>query len=172
MITHRSPPESSLSAIPIFIALAASLAWTQPAARGMPFLGDEFHDWQVVTEAELGNTRGGFVFSNGAQIEIGIRRAGIVGNFDQFRTQFDLADNFQNKTLSVIYPNLQMVEGNFVGAIEVPTSINLIQNTLDNQVVRSLTIVDVGIQNLGTLQRQSGSFLPSFQEAIESGVFR
>ncbi len=67
-------------ALPVIFGLLLN----QAAAWSGEWENEGFPAWQAVGDDELSTARGGFVFSNGVQVDIGIRKAAFVNDMEQF----------------------------------------------------------------------------------------
>ncbi len=119
----------------------------------------------VVNNRELDTMRGGFRVGNGVDVSFGFAQTGSVNGVEQFTNSFSvksLASGFQNSDMSNMNSVLlQNGGGNFVSA-GVLDSLSesfgsIVQNTLDNQVISTTTIMDISLQNVpGSLQGMYG----------------
>jgi len=150
-----------------------------------------FPAWQAVGDDELNEVRGGFVFSNGVQVDIGIRKAAFVNGMEQFqtslgiservrsnvldgmeqlRTRVDVSEEVRSSILSDANSVLQVGTGNTLNNLEIPGGSTFIQNTLDNQFLANFTVVDVRIRNLDTLRQLPATAFPTIQDFAIPGI--
>ena len=175
-------------ALPVIFGLLLN----QAAAWSGEWENEGFPAWQAVDDDELGTARGGFVFSNGVQVDIGIRKAAFVNDMEQFRTSFniservrsklhegmeqlrtgvDISKEIRNSILSEANSVLQVGTGNTLNNLEVPGGSTFIQNTLDNQFLGNFTVVDVRIRNLDAAMRQLPvSAFPAIRDFAIPGI--
>lgn len=152
------------------LALITGLLLVQAAAWSDDWSEENFPAWQAVGDDELEAVRGGFLFSNGVQVDIGIQKAAFVNGVEQFRTQIDVSEGVQSRILSEANSVLQLGVGNTLDGVEIPAGSTFIQNTLDNQLLDNFTVVDVRIKNLDTLQQQPIPAFPSIQDFAIPGI--
>jgi len=152
------------------LPLMAVLLLTQAAAWSGEWSDENFPSWQAVGDDELEAVRGGFLFSNGVQVDIGIQKAAFVNGVEQFRTQIDVSEQVQNRILNEASSVLQVGTGNTLNGLEIPAGSTFIQNTLDNQLLDNFTVVDVRIKNLDTIQRLPVPTFPSIQDITIPGI--
>jgi hypothetical protein len=134
--------------------LIAGLLLIQAAAWGGELSDDNFPAWQAVGEDELEDARGGFLFSNGVQVDIGIQKAAFVNGIEQFQTQIAVSEGVQSRILNEATSALQVGTGNVLNGLELTGGSTFIQNTLDNQLIGNFTVVDVRIRNLDAVLQQ------------------
>ncbi|MGB5408706.1 MAG: hypothetical protein WBN43_18195 [Thiogranum sp.] len=152
------------------LPLIAGLLLIQAAAWSDEWSGENFPAWQAVDDDELETVRGGFLFSNGVQVDIGIQKAAFVNGVEQFRTQIDVSEGVQSRILNEANSVLQVGAGNTLNGLEMPGGSTFIQNTLDNQFLDNFTVVDVRIKNLDTLRQQPVPAFPSIQDFSVPGI--
>jgi len=152
------------------LLLIAVLLLTQGTAWSGEWSEENFPAWPTVSDDELETVRGGFLFSNGVQVDIGIQKAAFVNGVEQFRTQFDVSEGLQNKILNEANSVLQIGTGNSLNGLEIPAGSTFIQNTLDNQLLGNFTVVDVRIKNLDAMQQQTVPAFPSIQDFAIPGI--
>ena len=129
-----------------------------------------FPAWQAVSEVELDTIRGGFLFSNGVQVDIGIQKSALINGTEQFRTQFNATEALQSRLLDEANSVLQAGSGNTLNGLELTGGSVFIQNTLDNQFLENFTVVDVHIKNLDTRLQQPIPAFPSLQDITIPGI--
>ncbi|MGI9270729.1 MAG: hypothetical protein ACR2QT_03070 [Woeseiaceae bacterium] len=119
----------------------------------------------MVNNAELDGLRGGFSIGDGMDIAFGFTQTGSINGVDQFSNSFSVdsvASGFDDVDMSNMNSVvLQNGSGNFV-SMSVLDALsdsfgNVIQNTLDDQVISTTTTFDISLQNMpGTLQGLAG----------------
>ena len=174
------------------LLVISGLLLNQAVAWSGEWADEGFPAWQAVGDDELNAARGGFVFSNGVQVDIGIRKAAFVNDMEQFRTSFniservrsklhegmeqlrtgvDISKEIRNSILSEANSVLQVGTGNTLNNLEVPGGSTFIQNTLDNQFLGHFTVVDVRIRNLDAAMRQLPvSAFPAIRDFAIPGI--
>lgn len=119
----------------------------------------------MVDNAELDNLRGGFRIGDGMDIAFGFTQTGTINGVDQFSNSFSIdsvASGFENVDMSNMNSVvLQNGTGNFVSSSVLDALSdsfgNIIQNTLDDQVISTITTFDISLENTpGTLQGLAG----------------
>ncbi len=102
-------------------------------------------DWTPVDIAELAVARGGFLLPGNVQIDIGFESTVMVDGVLRSQTKLFL-DNLSNGQLS----SAGGTPGSGTG-FQLPLT-QVVQNSLDNQVIESLKVLDIKISNLGQAQ--------------------
>jgi hypothetical protein len=152
------------------LPLIAGLLLIQAAAWSDEWSDENFPAWQAVSAEELETIRGGFLFSNGVQVNIGIQKAAFVNGVEQFRTHIDVLEGVQSRILNEANTVLQVGTGNTLNGLEVTGGSTFIQNTLDNQLLGNFTVVDVRIKNLDAVLQQPIPAFPSIQDFTIPGI--
>lgn len=91
-------------------------------------------NWAPVAEDTLDEMRAGFVLDNGLIVDIQLSKQIFVNGAPQAHTTFDSMDT-----------RLAAFAGNDVNT--------LLQNTLNNQVLSTLTEIDISVSNLAPVQQ-------------------
>lgn len=119
----------------------------------------------MVANTELDSMRGGFRIGTGLGVSFGFAQTGSINGVEQFKNSFTIdsvGSGFQNVDMSNMNSVLlQNGNGNFVSTSVLDSLAdsfgNIIQNTLDDQVISTTTIYDISLQNVpGTLQGLAG----------------
>lgn len=129
------------------------------AAEKQLFRPDE---WVAVSEQELDNQRGGFDVGSGLAVSFGIIRTVMVNGDVVSKTSFNLPDVTQitpeqARIASAAIADSGLVQigpNNFVAAgvrSDLGTG-TLIQNSLNDQHIKTLTIINTGVNSLGLLK--------------------
>ncbi len=119
-------------------------------------------EWVAVSEQELDNQRGGFDVGSGLAVSFGIIRTVMVNGDVVSRTSFNLPDVTQitpeqARIASAAIADSGLVQigpNNFVAAgvrSDLGTG-TLIQNSLNDQHIKTLTIINTGVNSLGLLK--------------------
>ncbi len=116
------------------------------------------YHWQAVDNDTLSAARGGFVFSNGVEIDIGIRQVLSI-NATEVGSNIDSLSRLQN------------ISSASTTNINLPAEVNIIQNSLDNLTLRNSTFVDIQIKNVSAFKNPA-ALLPSYQAIFEPAVFQ
>lgn len=115
----------------------------------------------VVDNSELDGMRGGFSIGEGLDVSFGFEQTGSIDGVEQFSNSFTIdsvasgLDNVDMSNMNSVL--LQNGTGNFVSASVLDSLSdsfgNIIQNTLDDQLISTTTIFDITLHNVpGTLQ--------------------
>lgn len=98
-----------------------------------------FDNWNRASDSELDQLRGGFVLPNGTNIDFNLERITSLNGAVVYSSFFQLPENvslFQNGALNQA-PDLAM---SGLGSV--------IQNNVDNQVIRTVTDINIAISHL------------------------
>ena len=129
------------------------------AAEKTAFRADE---WVAVSEQQLDSQRGGFDVGSGLAVSFGIIRTVMVNGDVVSKTSFNLPDVTQispeqARIASAAIADSGLVQigpNNFVAAgvrSDLGTG-TLIQNSLNDQHIKTLTIINTGVNSLGLLK--------------------
>lgn len=115
-------------------------------------------EWQPIDPAQLADMRGGFQLPSGMTLAFGIERVVYVNGELTARIAVQIPDlrtvsAEQAEALAAFNRGLlvQLGEGNRFDPAQAAGSV-VIQNTLDDQQIRTVTRVDVGVDTLGAYQ--------------------
>ncbi len=100
---------------------------------------NQFDDqWVMATDAELDSLRGGFTLANGVIIDFGFQKQVFQNGVETFSSHFSLPKNV---------PLLQRETFNF--SIDQANGLlsTVIQNKLDNQVIKTINTIKIDISN-------------------------
>ncbi len=142
-------------------AAGGALAADGPTAS--PFLATA---WQAVDDEVLDQMRGGFELSSvgsGLAVSFGFVRSVMINGDLVSQTRFSLPDlghisADQAKLASDALAQAQIVQNglsNSVGANNLPVNLGattVVQNSLSNQNIQTLTQIDAGVNSLGLLR--------------------
>ncbi len=95
--------------------------------------------WEIASNAELDSLRGGFTLPNGVVVDFNFEKIIYRNGVEVFSSVFELPTNIQI-TQNGISNN----------AIDFANAVlnSLIQNNLDNQVIRTVNTINIDISNL------------------------
>ena len=153
----------------LLAGITAGLA--HPAAAGEGGLGPE---WVAVPADRLDAMRGGFDLPSGLSVSFGIERLVYVNGSLVATTRLQIPDvsrmtAVQAQGLADIRQGMlvQVGDGN---AFTPSGSVNgvVIQNSLDNQTISTLTTLNVGVGTLGMFQALNSQ--AALQDALQSAV--
>lgn len=128
-----------------FCALAV-LPGPAPAAEA------SFDHWERASDSELDQLRGGFVLPNGVNVDFSVARVSSMNGSVVASSFFQMPENvllLQNGTMNLAADPA----GNGLSTV--------IQNGADNQVIRTVTDINIGISNLRNMNLNSGGFAVS-----------
>ena len=141
--------------------LLAVILLAPAGARGQG--GDLGSDWQPVDPGRLAQMRGGFQMPSGMMLSFGIERVVLVNGELTARIAVQIPDVAritpeQAQALADFNRGLvvQIGDGNRFDPAQVAGGL-VIQNTLDDQDIRTLTRIDVGVDTLGAYQNLNAS---------------
>ncbi len=131
----------------------------------------------AMDSGDLDQMRGGFSIGEGLDVSFGFTQTGSVNGIEQYRNNFtigSMAKGLQNVDMSNMNSVvLQNGAGNFVSANVLDSLAdsfgNIVQNTLDDQVISTTTTYDIALHNVpGIMQGMAGE-----QALLDSvGAFR
>jgi predicted RNase H-like nuclease (RuvC/YqgF family) len=122
-------------------------------------------DFQTMNVDELDQMRGGFSVGDGLDVSFGFTQTGSVNGVEQYTNNFTI-DSMANGIDKVDMSNMNSVvlqngNGNFVSGSVLDSLAhsfgNIIQNSLDDQVISTTTTYDIALHNMpGTVQGMAG----------------
>ena len=143
------------------MAMTLALVLAPLGARGQG--GDLGAEWQPVDPGRLAQMRGGFQMPSGMMLSFGIERAVFVNGQLTARIAVQIPDVAritpeQAQALADFNRGMvvQIGNGNRFDPAQAPGAL-IIQNTLDDQDIRTLTRIDVGVDTLGAYQSLNAS---------------
>lgn len=131
-----------------------------PASAGE----NSFHpeEWTAVSDEQLSDTRGGFDNDSGLTVSFGIIRSVMVNGDLVTQTSFNLPDvtrisSEQARLASAAIAEAGLVQLGTGNNIEAMISSQLaastvIQNSLNNQNIQTLTVINTGVNSLSLLK--------------------
>jgi hypothetical protein len=144
------------------LVFALLAAWIAPAFAqdAAPRVRDLPPDWQAVDPARLATLRGGFSIPGGASISFGIERAVFINGALVVETRAyipDLGRMSAADAESLSHAIAPLIVRNGAGnSADVSTGIagtfTIVQNSLDNQRITSMTTLSVGVGTLSQFQ--------------------
>jgi len=150
-------------------ALACGLAFSPAMASDLP--GD---GWQAVDDATLEQARGGFDMPGGLNLSLGIERLVSINGEVVASTSFmindvsrlTVAETSQARAALSAMNVVQNGAGNLfaAGALEQAMAGTVIQNSLNDQVLRSQTIVNTSVNSLELLK------IANFQDTLQNAL--
>lgn len=162
------PRMRRLSAV-VGIALCVVPPWSSAAGP--------FDQAQAITDARLDTLRGGFDAGGGVMVSFGIQRAVEVNGQLITKTNFNIPDLARITPEQAQRAGAALAASNLVrnGVSQIPSAqgtggIFVIQNSLDNQVIRSTTTLNVSTTSLGMVQALNS--LATLRDALVSSLPR
>lgn len=149
-------------------ALACGLAFSPAMASDLP--GD---GWQAVDDATLEQARGGFDMPGGLNLSLGIERLVSINGEVVASTSFmindvsrlSVAEASQARAALNAMTVVQNGAGNlFAPGLEQTMAGTVIQNSLNDQVLRSQTIVNTSVNSLELLK------IANFQDTLQNAL--
>ena len=138
------------------LALLLAVLLVPSGARGQG--GELGTEWQPVDPARLAQMRGGFQLPSGMMLSFGIERVVFLNGELTARIAVQIPDVAritpeQAQALADFNRGMvvQIGEGNRFDPAQVAGGL-VIQNTLDDQDIRTLTRIEVGVDTLGSYQ--------------------
>lgn len=135
------------------VALGSIGAWAEPSAIAKA---------AAVDEARLDGLRGGFDIAQGLRASFGIERTTTINGALVVSQSIQIADLSrvsadQAAQLQSLLSNVSLIRngpGNTFAPIAgtVPGGATVIQNTLDGQAIKSMTVINATTNSLGALQ--------------------
>lgn len=123
---------------------------------------NQFSDhWEKVSDKELEGLRGGFALANGMVVDFRYEKKVYENGIESFSSYFEVP---------IDMPLVQSGDLNF--SVNLPSSIlnSVIQNNLDNQIIRTVNTIGIDISNLknvnynvGGVQTFINQISPSFK---------
>lgn len=158
--------------VSLWLALAAGGAASAPAAA------ETAADWTPVDEAQLEQLRGGFSLPGGLQVSLGIERLVSINGDVVARTRLDIANlnHLNPEQLQQTREALSSVKliqngsdniyrpGDTAGTVGG----TVIQNTLNDQVIRSQTVISSTVNSASLLKTLN--FQSSLSDALTRAV--
>ena len=111
--------------------------------------GDPLDSWPKASDSELEKQRGGFLLPNGVMIDISIEKVISLNGVETFSSYFQFPEN--NFFL------LQHGDGNIASDLHGSALASVIQNNLDDQVIRTINTINLEISNLHNMNLNDGS---------------
>lgn len=153
------------------MALACCLAISPAMASDLP--GD---GWQAVDDATLEQARGGFDMPGGLNLSLGIERLVSINGEVVASTSFTIADVARLSAAEASQARAALTAMNVVqngtgnlfaaAALEQAMAGTVIQNSLNDQVLRSQTIVNTSVNSLELLK--IANFHDTLQNALDT----
>ena len=139
-------------------ALIASCLPIYPGVAGE--MSDPFALWQKVPDQELAKLRGGFITSDGLNINVGLERLVMIDGSVKTRFNLDLSGLGRSPAGPTPLPGnqsklIQLVQngGHNVVTADVPDdfaggALTIIQNSLDNKLIQNFTMLQIDVSGM------------------------
>ena len=101
-------------------------------------------NWQCVDDELLDKSRAGFVLSNGVVVDISFEQAIFINEMEKASAFFETPENLALVTNG----EFNVSSANFQDSLIQ----SVIQNTLDNQTIRTINNININIQNIHLAQ--------------------
>lgn len=119
--------------------------------------------WPVASDAELDALRGGFDSGDHLAVSFGLVRSVSINGELVSETRFVLPDLAhvtaeQAQVVSAALGSAQIVQNGLGNQLDRQSDLaqhalaTVVQNSLNNQAIRTLTVIDAGVNSLGLLQ--------------------
>lgn len=146
MKTYKFNVYRKLMKVALWIAVLGGFACQVSADEMSSIAAQQFDNWDRASDGELDQLRGGFALPNGTNIDFSLDRITSLNGSVVSSSFFQLPENaslIQNGTLNQA-PELAMTG---LGSV--------IQNNVDNQVIRTVTDINIAVSNLKGLDLNS-----------------
>jgi hypothetical protein len=152
--------------------------WLALAGCAVPAAAAPDEGWTAVDEAQLDSTRGGFSTEGGLLVSLGIERLVSINGNIVARTNIDIADlnhlsAEQARQTRDALSSVKLIQNgsdNIYQAGESPRVIGgvVIQNTLNDQLIRSQTVISSTVNSASLLKTLN--FQGSLNDALTRAV--
>lgn len=158
--------------LPLLIAL---LSCGAAASVGAP---DVVDGWNAVNDGELADVRGGFSLGDGLLVSLGVERLVSINGTVVASTHFSIADMTQLSAAEAAMASdvlAAVVVQNGAGNLVAPQASQglgalLIQNSVNDQAIRSQTTISTTVSNLAMLK--AANFESSLRDALSAAVVK
>lgn len=132
--------------VPAILLIATIACLSVPvAAEGVGSVAyrsafDPDNNWERATDDELDELRGGFILPNGVRIDLNLEKIVLLNGNELFSSYFQAPKDtllLQNGTQNMV-----------ADSVITPAMGSFIQNTLDDQQIRTITEINIEISNL------------------------
>ncbi|MFZ3288940.1 MAG: hypothetical protein WA191_19120 [Telluria sp.] len=142
--------------------IKACLCCAAAAFAGAAQALDDPADWVPVSSAVLDQTRGGFTLGEGLQVSLGIERLVSINGEIVSRTSFELADmshlsTEQAELTREALSSVKLIQNGGDNIYQATMSAQtlggtVIQNTLNDQLIRSQTVINSTVNSTALLK--------------------
>lgn len=113
------------------------------------YLNDPIDSWSRASDSELEKQRGGFLLPNGVMIDISIEKVISLNGIETFSSYFQFPGNN--------YFLLQNGDGNIMTDSNNSALASVVQNNLDDQIIKTMNTINLEISNLQNINLNDGS---------------
>lgn len=160
-MTFKMHPISVVIHRLLLMVIAMSLAMALNIARAGTLLADPLTEFMPLSQEEMAGLRGGFMTADGIEITIGYEQAAFINGILQTKLALDIS-RLDHRNAAGLAGDIQPIriiqsgEGNLAPAppLSLPVAgyLTLLQNSLDNQTLHNLTVLNIDIKNLPATQ--------------------
>lgn len=118
-----------------------------------------FDNWERASDDELDQLRGGFVSPNGIIIDFSLERITSLNGSVVSSSFFQLPDN------AALFQNGSLNQSPDLAGLGLST---VIQNNLDNQIIRTVTAINIAVSNLKNSDLNNGGMV--FNNLIQPNI--
>ncbi len=140
----------------LMILEGSGLAYCQSLADkalSEPLFIELHNHWTLATDSELAQQRGGFVLPNGVNINLSLEKIIFLNGVEASSSFFQLPENS-----SLIQNGNQNLASDLTGS-----ALNaIIQNNLDNQVIKTINEINIEISNLQNIDLNHSKVFTDF----------
>ena len=144
------------------LALSLALMLGHLSVRAEQRVAFKADEWVPASNEQLDSARGGFVLDTGLSVSFGIIRTVTINGNLVNRTSFDLPDITrisadQARLVNTVLGESGLVQsgsGNFIDTAAVAglNAGTVIQNSLSDQQIQTLTVINTGVNSLGLMK--------------------
>ncbi|MYM74461.1 hypothetical protein GTP56_20010 [Duganella sp. FT134W] len=157
-----------IRSLPLLIALLAGSAGATDVTAG----------WAAVDDGELEQVRGGFALGDGLLVSLGVERLVSINGTVVASTHFSIPDMTQLSAAEAAMASdalAAVVVQNGAGNLVAPLATQglgalLIQNSVNDQAIRSQTTISTTVSNLAMLK--AANFESSLRDALSAAVVK
>lgn len=111
----------------------------------------QLSEWIAVSDETLGNLRGGFETGTGLMVSFGIIRTAMINGELVNSTSFNVPDMTSIANTGIVQNGANNVVDTGVSS-QLGAGTLIIQNSLNDQRIQTLTVINVGVTSLGLLK--------------------
>ncbi len=150
------------------IAALTLPSWPGSARAEMVPIDEEVvtDGWAAASSDELETQRGGFQLENGVTIDISVARTVAINGVVEYTSDLKLPANMTMEEVRQSIAN--SVTSHVNSGVATANGVQVIRNTLDNQVITNMTTMNIVVSNLRQLENAGaqGAYLPAADTAL------